>query len=70
MVRLKDNGQTRSKLDIHVFQFHNGSIKSEAFDAAKWTNEEFQFHNGSIKRRRPNFHCDASWSVSIPQWFD
>jgi len=32
-----------------VFQFHNGSIKTQQSGYAKTIDEVFQFHNGSIK---------------------
>ena len=34
---------------MSVFQFHNGSIKSNPFTNADESKLEFQFHNGSIK---------------------
>ena len=32
-----------------MFQFHNGSIKSQSIEELASMDNEFQFHNGSIK---------------------
>ena len=70
MVRLKGGRLGICNAPSHLFQFHNGSIKSEFYPDDMVGVVRFQFHNGSIKsvKRRA---CDTLYvHVSIPQWFD
>ena len=50
MVRLKAAVRERHRIVSLMFQFHNGSIKSNTLLNAIFHESEFQFHNGSIKR--------------------
>ena len=49
MVRLKAKQKEPAVLPMNGFQFHNGSIKGEAFSGIGADDKKFQFHNGSIK---------------------
>ena len=40
--------------NVTLFQFHNGSIKSDENTCDSKALSEFQFHNGSIKRAAPS----------------
>ena len=50
MVRLKGDLELVHLRNSFVFQFHNGSIKSDWRGNSRTDRFEFQFHNGSIKR--------------------
>ena len=49
MVRLKDCSFRHYRHTILLFQFHNGSIKSNQSPPPAQAQPAFQFHNGSIK---------------------
>ena len=51
MVRLKVEAEEKIREQYHLFQFHNGSIKSSRYSEREADDEMFvfQFHNGSIK---------------------
>ena len=49
MVRLKGALSEYYPQDSLMFQFHNGSIKSQMYTSHLWQRQQFQFHNGSIK---------------------
>ena len=38
--------------EIHIFQFHYGTIKSAARKATRYEHQIFQFHYGTIKSLR------------------
>ena len=50
MVRLKVVATVKILRNLSLFQFHNGSIKSQSESVVATPAETFQFHNGSIKR--------------------
>ena len=58
MVRLKDGGDEMILEIRDLFQFHNGSIKSQIKELDSIAQFTFQFHNGSIKRH--DLRCEVA----------
>ena len=55
---------------INVFQFHYGTIKSQALLALSSSFLQFQFHYGTIKSSMNHDSALADSLISIPLWYD
>ena len=70
MVRLKVAAAALVAVLSLLFQFQNGSIKSQMQAARELGILQFQFQNGSIKSNDLQNTSQSPYPVSIPKWFD
>ena len=70
MVRFKPAWQRGDRLDIGMFQFHDGSIQAFTSSTIITLPAVFQFHDGSIQAQTPAKNLVRGQVVSIPRWFD
>ncbi len=55
---------------MSLFQFLNGTIKSNSFFQPKFSQRQFQFLNGTIKSGDWMKGTDGKTDVSIPKWYN
>ena len=57
-------------VDVEIFQFHYGTIKSEPKEEIAPGMTVFQFHYGTIKSLFPRPEEELLHLISIPLWYD
>ena len=69
MVRLKEDLFHGIMPNAQLFQFHYGTIKSQAAQRYSLWQDAFQFHYGTIKSAVETF-SELRSQISIPLWYD